>query len=101
MPEKVRAATELYREEMDPLAGFSEVCTFDPAAWSATARIRAALEIWAKEEGVKTLPEGSELTRWLEEHDCVADRRHQGRGWRGIRCEGGDSEQSFDPEAGF
>lgn len=99
IPERVRAATEAYRDEMDPLYAFREYITLDPAAWTAAADIRRALETWAHDEGVKTLPDNRELTTWLKSLGCTPGRLHKGRGWYGIRCEGADSAQSFDEGA--
>lgn len=94
-PDKVQAATEAYREEMDPLFGFAEYCTFDPGAWTATADIRRAVERWAKDEGVRVLPTSNELGDFLRRLGCEPGRLHGGRGWRGVRCEGVESAESF------
>lgn len=97
IPEKVRAATEAYREEMDPLHAFQEECVvLDPVAFTPAATIRAALERWAKEEGIKELPSPKELGVWLGSRGCMSEKRRQTRGWRGIRVRGADSEQAFD-----
>ena len=99
IPEKVCAATEAYREEMDPLNAFQEECVvLDPAAFTTTGAIRTALERWAKEEGVKVQLSPKELGAWLSSRGCVADKHRGARGWRGIRIIGADSEQAFDCE---
>lgn len=99
-PEDVTAATEQYREELDPLASFAETLTFDPGAWTAAADLRAALERWGKEEGLKTVPDGRALGVWLSARGVVPERHHGGRGWRGVRAQGADSEQSFGYDEG-
>lgn len=101
IPEKVRAATEAYREEMDPLHAFQqEYVILDSAAFTPTATIRATLEKWAKEEGVKELPSPNELAAWLGGRGCVSDKHRGTRGWRGVRLFGADTEQSFNSEEG-
>ena len=96
-PEDVTAATEQYREELDPLASFAESLTFDEKAWTTAADLRSALERWGREEGLKTVPDGRSLGAWLTAHGVVPERHHGGvRGWRGVRCEDADSEQSFE-----
>lgn len=100
VPERVRAATEAYREEMDPLFGFRDRCTFEPTAWTSTADIRSALRAWAAEEHVRDLPDNNELAAFLTQLGCVPERHGKGRerGWRGIRVEGADAAQSFGEE---
>lgn len=96
VPGKVRAATEAYRAEMDPLFGFTDRCAFEPAAWTSTANIRTALKAWAGEEDVKDLPGHNALAAWLSQAGCEA-RKHGGvRGWRGIRCEGVECAQTLE-----
>ena len=68
----MRAATEAYREEMDPLFGFRDCCTFEPTAWTSTAGIRSALEAVGAEEHVRDLPDHNELAALLTKLGCVA-----------------------------
>ena len=97
VPEKVRAATEAYREEMDPLHAFREECMIlDGAAFTPTAAIRATLERWAKDEGVKSPPGARELAAWLGRLGCHPEKRRDARGWHGLRLVGVDAEQAFD-----
>ena len=100
VPGKVRAATEAYREEMDPLHAFKEECVIlDPAAFTPVTAIRAALEKWAKEEGVKVQLSPNELAAWLGKLGCTADKQRHVRGWRGLRVVGVDTQQAFDGDA--
>jgi putative DNA primase/helicase len=100
IPEKVRAATEAYREEMDPLRAFKEECVIlDPDAFTPTIEIRGALEKWAKEEGVKVQLSPNELAAWLGRFGRTAAKQRHVRGWRGLRIAGADSQQAFDGDA--
>ena len=95
IPARVSAATDAYREEMDPLSGFSELLCADDGAWVSNVDVRGALEKWAKEEGIKDLPAGKTFAAWMTSHGAVSERRHNGRGWRGVRVEGCHSEQAL------
>jgi len=54
VPESVTAATETYRDAMDPLAEFlDQRCTLDPRASVPKAALHAAYEAWAREQGVE------------------------------------------------
>ncbi|HJW75025.1 MAG TPA: hypothetical protein VJ787_05065 [Thermoleophilia bacterium] len=92
-------ATDAYRQEMDPLYDFGQYVTIDPAASTSSADIRKALEAWARDEGIKTLPTYNELATWLSGLGCTAERAHGARGWRGLRVDGADSLQSFGGES--
>jgi putative DNA primase/helicase len=95
VPERVRAATAAYQAQMDPLFSFAERCTFEPSAWTSTANIRAAIKAWACEEDVKDLPDHNSLAAWLAKAGCEAKKHGGARGWRGVRCEGVESVQTF------
>lgn len=95
IPDRVKAATETYRDEMDPMAGFKEFITFDGSAWTATAHIRSALETYCKEEGARTMS-GKDLGAWLEKLGAIPEKHHQQRGWRGILVEGCTHERMMD-----
>jgi putative DNA primase/helicase len=50
MPSSVRAATEAYREESDPLSGFlAEKCLIDPATRAPVGELWAAFDRWQGE----------------------------------------------------
>jgi putative DNA primase/helicase len=55
-PPEVNAATEVYREESNPLAEFFESrCTFEADAKISRRALRVAYEAWAKEIGAEPL----------------------------------------------
>ena len=93
VPARVRAATEAYRQEMDPLSGLRECCTFEPNSWTSTANMRAAIVRWCGEEGVAVELNHKELADWLSGLGCESHKHSGVRGWRGIRCDGVDSVQ--------
>lgn len=52
VPARIDAATEEYRQKMDPLGEFFAArCVFDPEAVEARATLRHAYETWVKENG--------------------------------------------------
>jgi putative DNA primase/helicase len=86
LPPAVEAAGAAYRAAMDPLAGFLDACcelADDPAAWTKAAELRATYEAWCRESGAKPVGERA-FTASLRGHGCETERRHAGRGWRGI-----------------
>lgn len=83
-PAAVRTATKEYREEMDPLRGFlTECCVTKSNVWTRTDILRAEYERWARENGERTL-DGTRFRDGLKRRGCEPERRHAGRGWRGI-----------------
>ena len=100
VPESVSAATQQYRNEMDPLQGFAEYLCPDPTAWISAAEVRSALERWAKEDGVRNLPAGRAFAAWMVDHGATPDRKRTGRGWRGVSVEGCHAEHSMDLQDG-
>ncbi len=84
-PEEVRAATDAYREDMDPLREFfEEGCVFREDAWTASSDIRSAYQGWARETGERPL-EWQIVAGRLKERGCHEKRRHRGRGWQGVQ----------------
>lgn len=83
-PEVVRKATSEFRREMDPLGGFfEECCIFEAGRWTVTGELRSEYEKWAGENGERVLS-GREFAKRLVARGCKPERRHSGRGWRGI-----------------
>lgn len=55
-PSEVGEATEAYREESNPLAEFlASRCTFEPGAKMSRRALRAAYEVWARENGAEPI----------------------------------------------
>lgn len=94
IPNHIRAATETYRNEMDPMHGFRDLIVFDHSAWTPTAQIRQAVETYCREEGT-TPPSGRELSDWLEKLGARPHRRNKARGWSGITVEGCTHERAL------
>jgi len=85
IPEAVRAATEEYRQEMDPLAGFyADWCEFGPDGWVPWAKLNEAYQQWCKDNHERWPLPAKDLRARLRARGC-ADKRHgQVRGWAGI-----------------
>ena len=83
-PDAVMDATSAYREESDPVSAFvADACTLTPDAWTLTADLRTAYERFCNEQGDH--PVGSRrFTDAMTRAGCTPERRHAGRGWRGI-----------------
>ena len=87
-PQRVREATADYRMEMDPLRAFLEdCCALSPESWTKSSELRETYEAWCRETGEKALT-GSTFAEGLARHGCKPERRHSGRGWRGIDLPG-------------
>jgi putative DNA primase/helicase len=90
IPEAVRHATQVYRQDMDPLAPFlATCCVLELGASVMAGELRTAYEAWAKEEGIRYPLGGQAWGERLRAKGCTAGRRHGGvREWRGIRLRG-------------
>jgi putative DNA primase/helicase len=89
-PAAVRAATEAYREESDPLGEFFALrCVFAPDAKLSRKMLRFAYEAWADENGVKHPIDAKRFGAALRARGIVpVNVWHEGRtldGWRGVR----------------
>jgi putative DNA primase/helicase len=75
VPPEVRAATEAYREEMDPLAGFLDArCTTEPTAAVLAKDLYDAYHTWATEAGEEVLSLTA-FGRRLTERGLGSDKR--------------------------
>ncbi len=73
-PERVRAATEVYRAEQDTLAAFiEECCTVHPSAWCKFSDLYAAYDRWCAESN-ETAEKKKALAMRLTERGFVADK---------------------------
>jgi putative DNA primase/helicase len=87
IPEAVRRSTAAYRNESDPLATFFEDCLrFDGQAWTVWADIWNTYCEHAAEQGTteKYRVSPRRIQERLTKHECAAERRYIGRGWRGV-----------------
>ncbi len=87
MPEAVRANTEAYRSECDPLHNFIEDClTFHPHAWTAANDLLTAYNEHSEDAGISERFRVSprRLGDRLKDFGCASARRHEGRGWLGV-----------------
>jgi putative DNA primase/helicase len=92
VPQEVESATAKYREEQDNFANFiSECCIVADNAWTPTAELRNAYDVWCKERGERPSVTGNAFTERLHALNClVKSGRHAGnvvRGWQGIGLE--------------
>jgi P4 family phage/plasmid primase-like protien len=92
IPEEVETATAKYRKEQDNFANFiSECCIVTDNAWTPTAALRNAYDVWCKERGERPSVTGNAFTERLRAINCyVKSGRHAGnvvRGWQGIGLE--------------
>lgn len=85
VPERVQAATEDYRADMDPLRNFFEDCALlDPMLWTASGTLRAAFDRWCSETGAQTIKSGKTFAQLLRGHGLTEGKRGDIRGWVGI-----------------
>ena len=83
-PDEVRAATESYKEEMDPLARFiEECCVLSSGLRTPTKDLTGAYRIWARQTGEQELP-WREVISKFKAHGCESSRTNTERGWIGI-----------------
>ena len=87
VPDPVRATTEDYRREMDPLAQFLEDrCVQISEAKVGNGELFDAYKEWVKTEGVRFHLGRKSFTQRLESHDGVSQQRGHGgvRHWAGL-----------------
>jgi putative DNA primase/helicase len=83
-PVEVKAATEGYKAEMDPLARFiEECCDLRPDLRTSTRDLMDTYRAWAWENGEGELA-WKEVTGRLRTYGCEPSRTKAGRGWAGI-----------------
>jgi putative DNA primase/helicase len=84
-PSAVRQANVEFREASDPLDGFVEDCCHrDPDGWTTTRELYRAYVRRCEES--KTYPlKKVDFTDALRRCGFKAERRNQGRGWRGVK----------------
>ena len=83
-PDEVRAATEGYKAEMDPLARFIEECCVLRADLRASTRdLVNAYRAWAWENGEQEVT-WKEVTSRFKNYGCEPSRTKTERGWAGI-----------------
>ncbi|MCP4666925.1 MAG: hypothetical protein GY849_11215 [Deltaproteobacteria bacterium] len=80
----VEKSNDEYRTEMDRVKGFFEdELEFSIEGVIPTAQLRAAYEMWASDNGVKTL-HVKEFNKRLRERGCVAGKSGAVRRWNGV-----------------
>jgi putative DNA primase/helicase len=83
-PDEVKAATEGYKAEMDPLARFIEECCVLRADLRASTRdLVHAYRAWAWENGEQEVT-WKEVTSKFKNYGCESSRTKTERGWAGI-----------------
>jgi putative DNA primase/helicase len=84
-PAAVTCATEAYLEAEDAIAAWmDECCERDPNAWEKTATLFASWSTWADKTGEYVGSQRRFVER-LESRGITPLRRHDGRGFTGIR----------------
>jgi putative DNA primase/helicase len=84
-PERVLAATDEYREEMDTLAPFLEDCfDTDADAWTATEEIYKIYVRWSKKRNIKKPLAQNTLISRLKERGYCKKRSNAKRGLSGL-----------------
>ncbi len=104
IPDKVRAATDAYRCEMDALHDFwNKTLTFDnPTARTSAQTLRETLEEWGRENGIDKddLPKGTEWGRQLRERGAESCKIRVGSktmaAWRGVEIVGSDVQEELE-----
>lgn len=85
VPDKVRVATNEYRQAMDPLKEwFDAHCVLATDAWTSSEALRNSYKRWADENNAKAV-EGRGFGQRLKDRG-LEDRKQDGvRGWRGVK----------------
>jgi putative DNA primase/helicase len=83
----IRAATDDYKREMDPLGTFFEdECVTGDSHWVAAAELYRAYRVWTEREGVRFPLTKNALGLKVTERGFPARRVAQGaRGYQGFR----------------
>ncbi len=90
----IEAATEAYREDMNPLQGFFETCCVfdDPLAWTSSRDLYEAYKAWAtNEDGVKAihLLSSKSFAERLKGKGLIRCKSPDDRrGWKGVSLVG-------------
>ncbi len=95
VPQVVKAATDEYREDMDPLGDFmADYCVLGPDLWVHSGQLREAYEKWARETGEQSLVRGKKWGAGLRAHGCTPDTTpdKKSRIWRGIALKHGPGD---------
>ena len=84
VPSTVRAATQAYRDEMDPLRDFIEdCCLIGPQYWAAWPALMAQYERWTHDNGITRPISPQRFTEGLKARGATKEGLRP-RGWRGI-----------------
>jgi len=87
VPERVKTATENYRQEQDPLAEFlSERCILGDGCYVGATPLWGAYQEWAKENGEKWPVHRKDFVVRIRAKGCieVRDPKTNRKAWRGI-----------------
>jgi P4 family phage/plasmid primase-like protien len=85
IPAAIRKATQAYRSDMDPLADFwTDCCSFEPSAWTASSMLLAACKKWADDRREQMIPRKAFWNR-LAARGCKSEKSNQARGWLGVK----------------
>jgi putative DNA primase/helicase len=87
VPDRVRAYTDEYRQENDPLADWiTDDCDLDAQHWTPAKQLRDSYEHWCNDNGQTPVSaQGSAWRTALRNHGCENKARNGKRGWLGIQ----------------
>jgi putative DNA primase/helicase len=83
-PAAVVEATNIYREESDPLGDFaSECCQFGPTFWTSNNDLRGRYTSFCDSQHEKPVGPRA-FAKFLEGHGCKSSKSRHMRGWSGV-----------------
>jgi putative DNA primase/helicase len=95
VPSVVKAATDEYREDMDPLRDFiAAYCILGSAYWTPSGQLRDAYDKWVKETAEPNVLRGKKWGASLRAHGCEPDTTpdKKSRIWKGIALRNGPGD---------
>lgn len=95
-PPLVRSATDAYREEMDPLAGFiNECCLVDEATQARAGKLYEAYRQWCTASGEEAVS-GRDFAQRLIEHGFEKKRDKDGMRYHGLGLLADNGEEEHE-----
>lgn len=89
VPQEVEAATDAYRDSMDPIKDFlTDCCALGEDQWISQASLRETYEKWCKANGEKYPVSGKKFGEALRRRACEVQVKRMGnstvKGWKGV-----------------
>ncbi len=93
IPDCVRIATEVYKQESNPLADFvAECCVIAPTVYAKVSDMRIGYENWRKESGEPEQLNRTQFIAAMRDMGCTPGVREGARVWIGIALRDDDSQ---------